>query len=75
MVSDSNVPDVLKELGMRIGAAVVVVGVFAGLGYVNRTNLFGLSSILDTREAFFAVAFLVIGAVTVGWFAFQQYRQ
>lgn len=61
-----------SDLGTRAGAAAVVVGIF-GLGYVNRTDFLGLSSVLDSRLVFFAVSFLLLGLVGPGWTALQQY--
>jgi hypothetical protein len=59
---------------MRIGAAAVVVCVFFGLGYVNRTDLFGLSGLLDNQLVFFAVAFVLVGIASVCWVVFQRSR-
>ena len=73
-MSDRTLQNFLKELGMRLGAAVVVVGSFVGLGYANRTNLFGLSRVLNNQLAFFAIAFLLVGVASLGWVTFQQYR-
>lgn len=74
MARDLTFVNFLKDLGMRVGAAAVVVGVFFGLGYVNRTDFLGLSSLLGNQLAFFAVAFLLVGIVSSGWVAFQRYR-
>lgn len=74
MDRDPALGNFLKDIGARAGAAAVVVGVFVGLGYVNRTGFLGRSGLLDTRTAFFAVAFLVVGFVALGWIALQQYR-
>ncbi|WP_255151081.1 hypothetical protein [Halorarius halobius] len=63
----------LKDLGMRLGAGAVVVGIFFGLGYLNRTDVFGLSAVLGSEGAFFAVAFLLVGLVAVGWMVLMQY--
>jgi hypothetical protein len=63
----------LRDLGARAAAAAVVVGVFVGLGYLNRTDFLGLSDLLGTRAAFFGAAFLLIGLVSLGWIAFRQY--
>jgi hypothetical protein len=35
MASDLSFKNFLKDLGMRIGAAAVVLGIFFGLGYAN----------------------------------------
>lgn len=45
MARDFTLGNFLKELGMRIGAAAVVVGVFFVLGYLNRTDLLGSSGV------------------------------
>ena len=74
MARDLTFQNFLKELGMRITAAAVVVGVFFGLGYVTRTDLFGLSGLLGDPFAFFTAAFLLIGVISLGWIAFQRYR-
>jgi hypothetical protein len=60
---------------MRIGAAAIVLCTFFGLGYVNGTDFLGLSRFLGTQFVFFAVAFLLIGIVSLGWIAFQRYNQ
>jgi hypothetical protein len=57
----------LKDFGMRIGAAAVVVGIFFGLGYVKRTDFLGLAGVLGSQLAFFTTAFLLITLVAVGW--------
>lgn len=65
----------LKELGMRIGAAAVVVGVFFGLGYLNQTDFLGLSSLLGNRSGFFAVSFLLVGIISLSWIGIQRYSK
>jgi hypothetical protein len=75
MARDFTFGSFLKEIGMRIGAAVVVVGVFFGLGYLNRTDFLGLSSILGNRSSFFAVSFGVIGILSLSWLGVQQYSK
>ena len=72
MARDLTFENFLKELGMRLGAAGVVVGVFFGLGYIRRTGFLGLSDLLGTRLAFFAVAFLLVGIVSAGWIWFTR---
>lgn len=74
MARDLTFGNFLKEFGMRVGAAAVVVGIFFGLGYLNRTNFLGLSGLFENQIAFFGVAFLLIGIVSAGWIAFQRYR-
>lgn len=64
----------LKEVGLRLGAAVVVVGTFFSLGYANRTDFLGVSALLNDRLTFFVVAFFVIGIASLGWIALQKYR-
>jgi len=73
MARDLSVGNFLRELSMRAGAAVVVVGIFVGLGFLNRTDLFGLSNLLGTQVAFTGVAFLLLGIVSGGWILFQRY--
>jgi hypothetical protein len=65
MVDKGSFENLLKELGMRAVAALVVIFVFFGLGYIKRTNLFGLGALLDSGTAFFAAAFGTIGAVWI----------
>lgn len=73
-MSDLTLESFLKELGLRFGAAGVVVGTFLGLGYANRTDLLGLARLLDNQLAFFVVAFLLVGIASLCWVAFQRYR-
>jgi predicted outer membrane lipoprotein len=65
MVNYGSFEGFLKDLSMRIGAAIVVISVFFGLGYVKKTNFLGLGALLDSGTAFFAAAFGIIGAVWV----------
>lgn len=74
MARDLSFESFLRELGLRIGAAAVVVGIFSGLGYLNRINFFGMSWLLDSQFLFFAAAFAIVGFVSLGWIGFQQYR-
>lgn len=73
MSRDLSFNSFLRELVMRLGPAAIVVGIFVGLGYANRTNLLGLSSVLGDTFGFFAVAFGVIGFVSVCWIVFQRF--
>ncbi|KAB1194586.1 hypothetical protein GJR96_14500 [Haloferax sp. MBLA0076] len=75
MSSDSSLGQFLTDLGLRVGAAAVVFGLFVGLGYVNRIDLFGLSNVLGSQSAFFAAAFLLVGLVAGGWILFQRHRE
>jgi hypothetical protein len=74
MGRDLSFKNFLKDLGMRIGAAAVVLSIFFGLGYINRTNLFGLSSLLGDQLAFFTVAFLLVGVTSICWIVLQRSR-
>lgn len=74
MKRDLSFKNFLKDLGIRIGATAVVVGIFFGLGYVNRTDFFGLSRLLGNQLVFFAVAFLLVGVASVCWIVFQHSR-
>lgn len=75
MARDLTFENLLKDLGMRIGAAAVVLGIFFGLGYLNRTDFLGLSGLLGNQLGFFAVAFLLVGIVSLGWIVLQRYRR
>lgn len=72
MGRDLSFRNFLKDVGLRIGAAAVVVGIFVGLGYLNRVDFFGLSRLLGNQLGFFAVAFLLVGIVSVCWVVFQR---
>ncbi|KTG11186.1 hypothetical protein [Haloferax profundi] len=74
MASDSSLERFLMDFGLRAGAAAVVFGIFVGLGYVNRIDLFGLSSTLGSQSAFFAAAFFLVGLVAGGWILFRRHR-
>lgn len=63
----------LEDLGMRITAVVTVVGIFYGLGYIKRTDLLGLSWLIDTTTSFFTAGFLLVGFAGVSWIL-HQYR-
>lgn len=74
MARDLSLRNFLKDLGMRLGAAAIVVGIFLGLGYLNRTNLFGLSSLLDSQLIFFGTAFGLIALASLAWILIQRHR-
>jgi hypothetical protein len=74
MSRDLSFRGFLRDLGARLCAGAVVVGVFFGLGYLDRTDVPGISTLLGTRLGFFATAFALIGTVALGWIAVQQYR-
>lgn len=67
MGRDLSFKNFLKDLGIRIGAAAVVVGIFFGLRYLSRTDFFGLSNLLGDRLVFFSVALLLVGTVSLCW--------
>ncbi len=67
MAHDFTVRSFLNDLGLRIAAAGIVVGIFVGLGYAKRLDIPGLSGLLGTEMGFFATAFLLIGLVAAGW--------
>lgn len=69
-----TVRNFVKDFGMRIGAAAIVLGIFFGLGYFKRTNLLGLASVLGSQLAFITAAFLLITLVAVAWILYQQSR-
>jgi hypothetical protein len=62
-----------KDLGIRVGAAIVVISVFFGLGYVKRTDLLGLGSLLESGMAFFTAAFGIIGAIWILYLVYLFY--
>ena len=62
----------LKDLGMRIGVAAVVIRIFFGLGYIKRKDFLGLSFFIETQLAFFTAAFLMITGVAASWIVYQQ---
>lgn len=72
MTRKSTAVEFLRDLALRVGAAVTVVAIFVALGYVNRTDLFGLSSVLGNQGAFFAAAFALVGLVALGWVGIRQ---
>jgi len=67
MSRDFTFREFLSDLGLRVAAAGIVVGIFVGLGRAKRTDIPGLSGLLSTEAGFFATAFLLIGLVTVAW--------
>lgn len=74
MTSDRSRDGFLKDLGLRLGAAGAVLGIFFGLGYLNRTDFLGLSGVLGSQGGFFAGAFLLVGLASLGWVALQRRR-
>jgi len=75
MARELTFSNFLKELGMRIIAAAIVVGIFFGLGYINQVDFLGLFSLLDSQYGFFAATFLLVGILASGWIMFQQNHQ
>lgn len=75
MARDLTFENFVKEVGMRIVAAAVVFGLFFGLGYLVRTNFLGLSSLRGNQLVFFAVAFLLVGLVSLGWIGLMRFRR
>lgn len=73
MVRAGSIRGFLEDLGMRAAAALVVISVFFGLGYVKRTNLFGLGALLDSGTAFFAAAFGIIGCIWIFYLVYLFY--
>lgn len=74
MDRDLSLRHLLREVAMRVAAAAVVFGVFVGVGYLSRTDAFGLSDLLGDSTAFFVVGFLVVAALSVGWILLQRHR-
>ncbi|MFC7204655.1 hypothetical protein ACFQJC_14140 [Haloferax namakaokahaiae] len=74
MARDRSFGSFLEEVAMRLGAAVVVVGVFFGVSYLSRADVLGLSPILGTQSAFFAAALFGVAVVAAGWISVQQLR-
>lgn len=74
MVPEPTLEGFLRDLGLRIGAGVVVIGIFFGLGYLNRTDFLGLSDLLGDQTVFFGSAFLLVTLAALGWMLIQRYR-
>jgi predicted outer membrane lipoprotein len=70
MANYGTVEGLLRDIGIRVGAAIVVISVFFGLGYVKRTGFLGLGSLLESGTAFFTAAFGIIGAL---WRSYMMY--
>lgn len=62
----------LEGLGMRLGAVAVVIGIFFGLGYINRTDFLSLSQFLNTGASFFTAAFILVGLISLIWIKYQS---
>jgi hypothetical protein len=60
---------------MRVGAALVVISVFFGLGYVKRTDFLGLAGLLESSTAFFTAAFGIIGAAWILYILYLFYLE
>jgi len=74
MARDFSFESFLKDLGTRLGAAAAVVGIFLGLGYLNRIDPFGLFALLDSQLIFVGTAFGLIGLISVAWIVVQHHR-
>ncbi|MFB6216027.1 MAG: hypothetical protein ABEJ72_03540 [Candidatus Aenigmatarchaeota archaeon] len=61
------------DLKMRIGAALVVISVFFGLGHIKRTDFLGLAGLLEGGPAFFTAALGLTGAVWILYFLYLFY--
>jgi membrane associated rhomboid family serine protease len=64
-----------NDLNMHIGAALIVISVFFGLGFVKRTDFLGLGSLLESGKAFFAAVFGTIGAVWALYLLYLFYME
>ena len=73
MVNYGSFQGFLEDLGMRVVAALVVISVFFGLGYVKRTDLLGLGSLLQSGTAFFGAAFGLIGFLWILYLVYLFY--
>jgi len=73
MVNYGSFQGFLEDLGMRIGAAIVVISVFFGLGYVKRTDFLGLGGLLESGTAFFGTAFGLIGFLWILYLVYLFY--
>lgn len=73
MVNYGSLEGFLKDLSIRIGAATVVISVFFGLGYVNRTDFLGLGSLFENGTAFFTAAFGIIGFLWILYLVYLFY--
>ena len=73
MVNYGSFQGFLEDLGMRVGAAIVVISVFFGLGYVKRTDFLGLSGLLESGKAFFGAAFGLIGFLWIIYLVYLFY--
>ena len=74
MVNYGSFEGFLKDLGMRAGAAVIVISVFFGLGYVKRTDSLGLGVLLDSGKAFFSAGFGFLGLVWICYLVYLYYK-
>ena len=74
MTRELIIRNFLKDLGTRLGAGVVVVGIFFGLGYIKRTDYLGSSNFLGSQPVFFTTAFLLIVLFSALWIMFQRSR-
>jgi len=73
MVDSGSFEDFLEDLCRRAVAALVVISLFFALGYLRKTNLFGLGALIDSETAFFAAAFGTIGAVWILYLVYLFY--
>ena len=64
----------LEDLGMRMAAGAVVVGIFFGLGWINQNDFLGLSTILGNQLGFFITGFSLVTLAALAWIVFQHYR-
>lgn len=74
MAERGTIRHLVKDLGMRLAAAVVVIGIFFGLGYLKSNNILGLRGLLKSETAFFAAAFGLVGVVAASYFLYLYWK-
>jgi hypothetical protein len=72
MDNDLSIGNLLKDLGMRLGAAVAAVSLFFTVAFIRQIDLFGLGRLLDTDVAFFTAVFVLAAAVSAAWIVYRQ---
>ncbi|WP_435128785.1 hypothetical protein [Halobaculum sp. D14] len=75
MARDFSFRSFVRELGSRLAAAGVVLGIFFGLARLKTADIPVVSAALETQFVFFVAAFGLVGLAAALWIGFRQYTE